>query len=455
MSAATEKTKTIAVRLVQASALALIFGLMLLSIRIIPGIGAGTTIAAVGFLLLAGVLASELCELIGLPHLTGYLLAGVIAGPHVLHLLEHETVEALTPVNQLALALIALAGGAELQLTQLRESLKSLAWAQLTQSLIVAIVSSLTFFWVARYLPFLAGMPPAAIWGGALLWGILSITRSPAALLAIISQTRAQGPITRFGIGFIMSSDVVVVILLALAFMFARPLIIPGAELALQDLLDVGHEVIGSIAIGTTFGLLLALYLRLIGKALLVVLLAVGVGLSEILNYLHFDPLLVFIISGLVVRNFSQQGEKLLHAIEETGSVVYVVFFATAGAHLDIPLLKQLLPIALALSLLRALATYGAHRLGCHLARDNEVLVRHGWTPLISQAGLALGVAVLVAQEFPSLGVGFQSLAIAMVSINEVIGPVLFKWTLERTGESNQAPPPASLLHAEPSSEPT
>ena len=73
----------------------------------LPGMGAGSNIAAVGFLLLAGVLASELCEMIGLPHLSGYLIAGIVAGPHVLHLVQHETVEALSPINQLALALIA------------------------------------------------------------------------------------------------------------------------------------------------------------------------------------------------------------------------------------------------------------------------------------------------------------------------------------------------------------
>jgi Kef-type K+ transport system membrane component KefB len=124
--------------------------------------------------------------------------------------------------------------------------------------------------------------------------------------------------------------------------------------------------------------------------------------------------------------------------------VVFVVFFAIAGAHLDIPLLKQLWPVALVLSVSRGLFTYGAHRLGSVLADDPPQVRRYGWAPLVSQAGLALGLALTVAQAFPMFGVGFQSLAIAMVAINEIVGPILFKWALDKSGEtrSPDAAPP-------------
>jgi Kef-type K+ transport system membrane component KefB len=270
----------------------------------------------------------------------------------------------------------------------------------------------------------------------ALLWGVMSITRSPAALLGILSQTRAEGPVTRFGLNFVMASDVVVIVLLALTFMVAGPLIDPSVEFSMAALELVTHEVLGSIAIGTTFGLVLAAYFRLVGRAMLVVLLGLGFGVSDVVKYMHFDPLLVFIIGGMVVQNLSNQGDKLLHAVEETGSIVYVVFFATAGAHLDLPLLRQLWPVALGLASARALLTYGTHRWSCHLAKDPPTVARYGWAPLVSQAGLALGLALVVANEYPSFGPGFQSLAIAMVAINEMVGPVLFKWALDRAGES-------------------
>lgn len=417
-------------------ALCAVFAMAFATSRMLVEAPAAATVTAVGFLLLAGVLASELCEMIGLPHLSGYLLAGIVAGPHVLHLVQHDTVETLTRVNKLALSLIALAGGAELRLDDLRQGMKSLAWATLFQSTLAALLCIGSFFLVAPYLPFLNGFSTGALLGAATLWGVLAVTRSPAALLGILSQTRAQGPLTRFALAFIMSSDVVVIVLLAFAFMLVRPLLVPGATLALSDLMAAGHEILGSVAIGTTFGLVLILYLKLVGRALLVVLVALGFGLSEVLGYLHFDPLLVFIIGGLVVQNLSKQADKLLHAIEETGSVVYVVFFATAGAHLDIPLLTRLWPVAVALAAARVLATYVSHLLASRMAQDPPVLVKYGWTPLVSQAGLALGLAGVVSAAFPALSLPFQSLAIAVVAINEMVGPVLFKWALDRAGET-------------------
>ncbi|HTB71855.1 MAG TPA: sodium:proton exchanger, partial [Polyangiaceae bacterium] len=83
--------------------------------RVVPETqGSLWTIAAIGFLLLAGTLLSELLAPIGLPHLTGYLIAGIASGPYALKLVDEHTVKNLSMVNSLALSLIALGGGAEL-----------------------------------------------------------------------------------------------------------------------------------------------------------------------------------------------------------------------------------------------------------------------------------------------------------------------------------------------------
>jgi Kef-type K+ transport system membrane component KefB len=163
-------------------------------------------IAALGFLLLAGILLSELCELVGLPHLSGYLLAGIVAGPHVLHLVDHDTVERLSMVNTLALALIALAGGAELRIADLREGLRSLGWSMLVHSTLGMVVMSLVFIGLSRWLPFLKGMPLMAVIGVGLLWGVVAVSRSPAATLGVLSQLRPRGPVTQFSLAFVMSS---------------------------------------------------------------------------------------------------------------------------------------------------------------------------------------------------------------------------------------------------------
>ena len=75
------------------------------------------------------------------------------------------------------------------------------------------------------------------------------------------------------------------------------------------------------------------------------------------------------------------------------------------------------------------------------LAEDPAILKRWGWSSLVSQAGLALGLSVVIAKAFPSFGEGFRSLAIAAVALNEMIGPILFKFALDRAGETDRHEP--------------
>jgi Kef-type K+ transport system membrane component KefB len=396
----------------------------------------GRDIAAVGFFLLAGTLASSLLELVRLPHLTGYLLVGIVAGPFVLHGVNHETVADLSVVNSLALSLIALAGGAELRLSALRRGLKGLAWATLVQNGLVLLLVPAAFVLARPLVPFTQGMELPAVFAVALLWGVVAATRSPSAVMGILSQARPAGRLTDFTVGFVMTSDVVVVVLLAVVLTSVRPLLDPSATVSLRAFADLGHELLGSVAVGTTLGLALVAYLRFVGRQILLVLLAIGLVLVEVIGYLHFDWLLTFLAAGFVVQNFSGQGARLLHAIERTGELVYVVFFATAGAHLDLPLVGKLWPAALLFFGVRAAAALAGARLSGALAGDPPALRRWGWAGLVSQAGLALGIASRMAGEFPSFGPAFGALAVAAVALNELVGPVLFKLALERTGEA-------------------
>jgi Kef-type K+ transport system membrane component KefB len=433
----------------QAVLLVVLGGLLWVATRAVPDYHGGTwTIAAVGFLLLAGTLLSDLVALIGMPHLTGYLLAGIIAGPHLLHLIDHESVTRLTSINALALALIALEGGAELKLDFLREGLRGLVWSLLLQTFAVLIVMTGVFYLARPLIPFASELTPTMMLGAALLWGVMSITRSPSATLGILSQTRANGPIARFTLTFVMTSDVVVVVVLATALTLCRPLVEPGATFSAHAFHALGREILGSVSLGSTLGLVLVAYMRFIGKQLVLVFLALGFGMTEMLNYLSFDPLLTFMVAGFLVQNMSKQGEKFLHALQQTGGIVYVVFFATAGAHLDVPLLRALWPVALVLSGARALTTYGVGRLSSRLADDHPMVKRWGWSGLVSQAGLALGLAAVVSREFPAFGGGFRALAIATIALNEMIGPILFKFALDRTGETSRAPEPSIIPEA-------
>jgi Kef-type K+ transport system membrane component KefB len=427
-------------RLLQTGALVVVFGALALTTRVSPAFeGTFGAIAALGFLLIAGMLAGQLLEVIGLPHLSAYLLCGMVAGPHVLHLIDHEAVENLQGVGTLALALIALAGGAELRVELLKPMLRSLSIAMVVLCTIGAICMTGVFLAFTPYLPFTAQERFGVQIGIAVMWGVLSVTRSPSAMLGVLAQIRPDGPLTRYSLAFVMASDVVVAVMVTLAIAIVRSMIEIGGSFSLRDMQELGHELLGSISLGCTLGLLLAIYLRFAARQLLIVLLVLGFGMTEGLRYVRFDPLLTFMVAGFVVANLSAQAPKLLHAIEETGSVVFVVFFATAGAHLDLPLVARTWPIALALSGSRAFVTFVAHKIASRVANDEPIIRRYGAASLVSQAGLTLGLSAIIERAFPSFGPGFRALAVATVAVNEMIGPVLWKLALDRTGESGKA----------------
>jgi Kef-type K+ transport system membrane component KefB len=374
-------------------------------------------------------------EPLRLPHLTGYIAAGALLGPHVLHFIDHATVKQLSPVNTLALALIALAGGLELRTSDVRIVLRSLWFSSALQTPIVFLSQVALFYALASLMPFTQRLGTYALLGTAALWGVLAVSRSPSATLAILSQTRARGPLARFSLAFVMSSDVLVLVLMAVTIALVRPLVEAGGSASSEELSAVGHELLGSVSVGTTLGLLLIAYMRLVGSYVLVLLVAIGFALSDLLRDLQVEPMLTFLTAGFVVQNLSSQGDKLLHVIEETGSVVFVVFFATAGAHLDLPLLARMWPVALALCGGRLVATFLAQRVSGRLAGDPPLLRRWGFASMISQAGLTLGLSAVMVRTFPSIGEGLRSLVIATVAINEVVGPIFFKLALERAGE--------------------
>ena len=423
-------------RLARAAGLVLLFGLAFVASRAEGAGKGGEVLLALGLFVLGGTLAAELLEPLKVPHLTGYLAVGVLAGPHVLKLVDHDTVEAMTKLNALALALIAFAGGVELKLDLLKKGLRSLTIVTLLQTGIVLFGMAGVFVLARPLIPFVADMPTEALLAVALLWGVLAITRSPSATLGILSQTRAKGPLTSYTLAFVMTSDVVVVVLSSLVMTLAKPLTSKGSELTLAGLHHLGYELLGSVALGTTLGLVMVLYLRFVGKKLLVVLVALGFGFTEILSYLRLEPLLTFLVAGFLVQNLSSYGEKLLHAIEDMASVVYVVFFATAGAQLDLPLLYRYWVVALLLFGSRFFLTWVASRLASRLAGDPPAVRTWGFSGFLAQAGVTFAVAATIERSFPTFGPAMSSLTIATVAIAQVAGPVLFKMALDATKES-------------------
>lgn len=413
---------------------------------------------ALGFVVLASYTFGQLVERIGLPHITGYIIAGMLFGPSVAAalpdplrvppfddgLLSESVMSQLAPLNTLAVGLIALTAGGELKLETLRKGLGA----------IVGIIGGQMFFVMALVSAFLVGVsglvPSVQFPGlgeldlsgvlamGAVL-GSVSVATSPSVTIAVINDLRARGPVASTILATVVFKDVIDVIMFAVITTLAAQTLGFGAtnegSLGLYLLQHIGGALLAGVAIG--FGMVL--YLRFVKAELLLFTVAVVFVGAFVAQQLHLEALVIFLAAGFVAANVSSEGDHLLETIETLSLPVYVVFFTLAGAHLNMQFLWEIKFFAIALVVLRASGMYLGVAVGGRLGGASKELREHGWFGFVSQAGVSLSLASIVARNFEGPGQAISSLIVAGVAVNEMLGPVLLKLGLGRAGEIGAA----------------
>jgi Kef-type K+ transport system membrane component KefB len=405
---------------------------------------------ALGFAMLAAAVLGNVVERIGLPRLTGYLLFGLICGPYALRLITPTMASQLQLVNGLAVALIAFIAGMELNFARLVKRLAVFAAFGATMIVITFAGILLVIFATWPWLPIAPAATGAERLALALVLTTLVVSFSPTVTIAVITESRARGRLSELVLALVILGDLALILLFTLVMQFARTTTGGGVD-------DVGlfvrllWEIVGSLAFGALIGAVFALYLRAVGRELTIVLLAVCAVMTGTAQLLHFESLLVALSAGIVVENIAPpRGDALRDAVENGALPVLVVFFVAAGATLNLGALTVVGPVALALATMRGVWIRIASAIGARFTNLEPSLANHAWKGLISQAGVTLGLATIVAAEFPTWGADMQVLMVALIGLHEVVGPILFRAALASAGEvgrfdSDRAPQPDEL----------
>jgi len=56
----------------------------------------------------------------------------------------------------------------------------------------------------------------------------------------------------------------------------------------------------------------------------------------------------------------------------------------------------------------------------------------------VTQAGVSIGLAQIAARQFPEIGMHLNTVILAIIAINQIIGPITFKLALNNVGESGK-----------------
>ncbi|WP_300671648.1 cation:proton antiporter [Desulfoluna sp.] len=400
--------------------------------------------------LLCGFLAAELLSHIGIPKITGYILAGVVAGPHVSQFLDFGTVAKLQLINEVALSFIALHAGAALDRALLSGRTRALVLNLALQSLLVPLLVFGAIMITAPLFAFTAQITQPQLLALALLSAIIAIARSPSSAMAIITECRARGPFTETALGITVAMDVLVIILFTGAMAAIAPLLGGSETKGWHQAGILGIELAGSLTVGALLGFAIRTFYKRVGKDHVLFLLFIAftvTRLSELTGHqlsalaelhLTLEPLLICITAGFVVRNTTPFGEELEEDLMRISLPIYVLFFSVAGASLDLAALAACWPLALILAGSRAaglaLSSWAAGR----MAGLPETECRVGWMAHLTQAGVAIGLTQIIAREDPTTAAYLTTLTLAVITLNQFIGPVAFKRALILTGEEGQ-----------------
>lgn len=404
-------------------------------------------IAGFGVVSIAANKIATIFQKANLPIITGFLMTGILCGPFVLNLIPSESIGELNFINELALAFIAFAAGAELYFRELISKINSIKWNTLGQLFCSFGIGSITVFFLADHISFMTDMNFNTRLAVSLLAGTVFVARSPASAIAVINELRAKGPFTQTVMGVTVLKDFLVIILFAMCFALSISLV-SGNEFKYISVVLPILEMLISAGIGYLLGrlldLLLAWRIKSDSKAVIIILLGWGVYfVNHILGNLHvipdhhirLEPLITCIIASLYITNYSKYKPEFLSILSKTGPMIYAAFFTLTGASLNIHILLSIWPIALFFFGIRLLTIIGGSYAGGLVAKDPMRFVNVGWMPYVTQAGVALGLTALVANQFPEWGSEFATIMIGIIVLNQIVGPPLFKYALRKVGE--------------------
>lgn len=385
-------------------------------------------------ILSVGVLFGSLAKRLHLPRVTGQILIGVLIGSSGLHLFDHDAVNGLQPMTHFALGLMAVTIGAHLNLRRLRNAGKRLF-------LLVLFESTLTPVLVYVALRFGASAGNAA----ALLCAAIAISTAPATIVALVQESRARGVFVKTLVAAVALNNVACILLFELA------------RTAVQDDLGLGGGGGTATFIEPLEQLGAAIALGAAGALILTALTRIGVvrerlataGITTILlvsgsaSYFEASPLLACLFLGFLQANVLRERKEIADRLfADFQPAILAAFFTLAGMELNLDEAKASFLIAVPFVVARATGKYFSADWAMRLAGATDRVRKNLGFALIPQAGVAVGLVVLLEEEIASRGGdrGVSDVVVTVVLtavvIAELIGPILTRLALVRSGEA-------------------
>lgn len=380
-----------------------------------------------GTVILAGILMGALVGYLKLPKVTGYLLAGIVIGPFALKLIPKEAISGLAVISEAALGFIAYSIGSSLNFKDLKKIGSGIIIIALFEALTAVVVVTLVMAVIFKQpLPF------------SLAIGAIASATAPAATLMVLKQYKAKGPLVDTLIPVVAIDDAIAVIAFGICIAIAQVLVSGVEALTIMTIAKPFIEIIGSILLGVMLGLGLTFVNRsstskeqTMSLAIGVILLAVGIA-----DRFELSSILTCMALGSAISNITEGKSKLLTALDSFTNPIFIAFFTISGLDLDFSVLKAVGVIGIGYVISRVAGKVLGAYIGCKIAKSKPVVQKYLGFTLVPQAGVAIGLTLLVGEVLPAYGSQIKTIILAATVIYELIGPLCTKFAIFKAGEA-------------------
>ena len=407
--------------------------------------------------LFGGLFMSRIIKPMGLPAVTGYLLAGIILGPSCLGSFgftglfsSSEEMESMaTIVQQVALGFIAFAIGTEFKLSALRKTGKQATVIGIFQAVFAMIVVDAALIG----LHFVLGeeVLPLSV---AITLGAIATATAPAATLMVVKQYKAKGPLTSLLLPIVALDDAVGLICFAASIGVAQALQAGGSISLISVVVNPVLEIVLSLTLGTVMGVIFTFVENLFksnSKRLCISI--TFVLLTIALSMLHyefesglkigFSSLLVCMMLGTLFCNICDSADELMEKTDKWTMPIFVLFFVISGAELEFSAFTSatVVLIGVVYILTRAAGKYFGARFSAQATKCSPSTVKYLGVTLLPQAGVAIGMSILAVDLLGvEMGSMVRNIVLFAVMVYELVGPMLTKIALKRAGDITPKP---------------
>ncbi len=406
---------------------------------------------SIAIALLCGLLMTRVIKPLGLPAVTGYLVAGILIGPYVLGRLgitglgfvSEDYLAQFGIISDVALGFIAFSIGNEFRLSQI----KSIGKQALIVGVFQALVATLFVDIALIGMSFILGNDVFPI-SAAITLGAIATATAPAATLMVVRQYKAKGPLTNLLLPVVALDDAVGLVIFAVSFGIAKAMDASALDIV-SIIVNPLIEIVASLVLGALMGFIFSevekhFHSRSKRLSVSVTFVILTVALTKLpaiplfgTAHITFSSLLTCMMLGTVFCNVCESSEELMDRVDRWTTPLFVLFFVISGADLKFEIFAQgaMVLVGVVYIIFRSAGKIAGASFSAKISGCSDTIVKYLGITLLPQAGVALGMSVLAMGLSGNAGPVVRNIVLFSVLIYELVGPLLTKMALTRAGE--------------------